>query len=116
MLLRLYRAVCSMSAFASGKHAFGFCDLTGFRYPLKDLVPQIVNGRPTGLLVGKDVNSPDQPQLKLGRIRMDDPQALRNPRPDQGLDESRILSSFDPVGQVGLEMFGSIGTVTVSTG
>ena len=104
-----------MSAFASGKHAFGFCDLTGFRYPLKDLVPQIVDGRPTGLLVGKDVNSPDQPQLKLGRIRMDDPQALRNPRPDQGLDASRILSSFDPVGQVGLEMFGSVGIVTVST-
>ena len=51
-----------MSAFASGKHAFGFCDLTGFRYPLKDLVPQIVDGRPTGLRVGKDVNSPDQPQ------------------------------------------------------
>ena len=98
-------------AFASNKNAYGICDLTGFRYRHKDL-------RKTwdGLLVGKDVNSPDQPQLKLGRIRMDDPQALRNPRPDQGLDESRILSSFDPVGQVGLEMFGSIGTVTVSTG
>ena len=104
-----------MSAFASGKHAFGFFDLTGFRYPLKDLVPQIVDGRPTGLLVGKDVNSPDQPQLKVWRIRMDDPHALRNPRPDQGLDESRLLSSFDPVGQVGLEMFGSVGIVTVST-
>ena len=102
-------------SYASGKYAFGYCDRTGFRYPKKDLVPQIVNQRPTGLLVGKDVVDPDQPQLQLGRVRVDDPQALRNPRPDQGLDESRILSSFDPVGQVGLEMFGSVGTVTVST-
>tara|TARA_R110002012_G_C11577930_1_gene605061 strand:- start:763 stop:1086 length:324 start_codon:yes stop_codon:yes gene_type:complete len=102
-----------MGAYASGKYAFGYCDLTGFRYPIKDLVPQIVNGRPTGFLVGKDVNSPDQPQLKLGRIRMDDPQALRSPRPDQGLLESRILSSFDPVGQVGLGMTGNAGIVTI---
>mgnify|MGYP000082389626 CR=1 FL=1 len=104
-----------MGAYASGKYAFGFCDLTGFRYPIKQLVPQIVNGRPTGFLVGKDVNSPDQPQLKLGRIRMNDPQALRNPRPDQSLDESRVLSSFDPVGQVGLGMTSSVGRITVST-
>lgn len=104
-----------MGAYASGKYAFGFCDLTGFRYPIKQLVPQIVNGRPTGFLVGKDVNSPDQPQLKLGRIRMNDPQALRNPRPDQSLDESRVLSSFDTVGQVGLGMTSSVGRITVST-
>tara|TARA_R100001377_G_scaffold79576_2_gene57920 strand:+ start:704 stop:1021 length:318 start_codon:yes stop_codon:yes gene_type:complete len=104
-----------VGAYASGKYAFGFCDLTGFRYPIKQLVPQIVNGRPTGFLVGKDVNSPDQPQLKLGRIRMNDPQALRNPRPDQSLDESRVLSSFDPVGQVGLGMTSSVGRITVST-
>jgi len=104
-----------VGAYASGKYAFGFCDLTGFRYPIKQLVPQIVNGRPTGFLVGKDVNSPDQPQLKLGRIRMNDPQALRNPRPDQSLDESRVLSSIDPVGQVGLGMTSSVGRITVST-
>jgi hypothetical protein len=41
-------------SYAAGKYAFGYCDLTGFRYPIKDLVPQIKNGRPTGLRVGKD--------------------------------------------------------------
>jgi|TARA_R100001126_G_C4868786_1_gene171803 hypothetical protein len=111
-------------SYASGKYAFGYCDLTGFRYPLKDLVPQIVNGRPTGLRVGKDVVSPDQPQLQLGRLRLDDPQALRNARPDQSLDESRRLFAFDPVGggntalgsrTVGLDMFGEVGTVKVVT-
>ena len=54
-----------MSRFAEGKHAYGFCDMTGFRYKLKDLVPEIVNQRPTGFLVGKDVVDPDQPQLQL---------------------------------------------------
>lgn len=78
-----------MTSFAAGKYAFGYCDRTGFRYAKKDLVPQIENQRPTGLLVGKDVLDEDQPQLQLGKIRMDDPQALRNPRPDQSLDESR---------------------------
>ena len=57
-----------MSAFTRGKYAFGFCDKTGFRYPLKDLVPEIVNQRPTGFLVGRDVVDRDQPQLQLGQI------------------------------------------------
>ena len=64
-----------MSSFTKGKYAFGYCDLTGFRYPLKDLVPEIVNQRPTGFLVGRDVVDPDQPQLQLGRLKVDDPKA-----------------------------------------
>ncbi len=111
-------------SYASGKYAFGYCDRTGFRYPKKDLVPQIVNQRPTGLLVGKDVVDPDQPQLQLGRVRVDDPQALRNPRPDQSLEQSRKFFAFDPVGggvtalgsrTVGLDIEGQIGNVTVTT-
>ena len=111
-------------SYASGKYAFGYCDRTGFRYPKKDLVPQIVNQRPTGLLVGKDVVDLDQPQLQLGRVRVDDPQALRNPRPDQSLEQSRKFFAFDPVGggvtalgsrTVGLDIEGQIGNVTVTT-
>ena len=84
-------------SYASGKYAFGYCDRTGFRYPKKDLVEQVVNQRPTGLLVGKDVLDPDQPQLQLGRVRVDDPQALRNPRPDQSLQESRKFFARNPI-------------------
>ena len=40
-----------MSSYAKGKRAFGFCDRTGFRYPLRDLVRQIEDGRWNGLLV-----------------------------------------------------------------
>ena len=102
-----------MSSYASGKKAFGFCDRTGFRYKLRDLVPQIEDGRPNGMLVGRDVLDQDQPQLQLGRIRMDDPQALRDPRPDRGLAESGGLFSWNPVGLVGLDMSGQVGKVTV---
>ena len=83
-----------------------------------------MNQRPTGLLVGKDVVDPDQPQLQLGRVRVDDPQALRNPRPDRSLEQSRKFFAFDPVGggvtalgsrTVGLDIEGQIGNVTVTT-
>jgi len=100
---------------ARGKYAYGYCDRTGFRYPLRDLVPEIFNQRPTGFLIGKDVVDPDQPQLQVGKLLLDDPKPLINPRPDRSLDESRILSSFDPVGQVGLGMTSSVGRVTVTT-
>jgi hypothetical protein len=113
-----------MSSYASGKNAFGFCDRTGFRYPLKDLVPQIQNGRPNGLLVGRDVVDEDQPQLQLGKLRTLDPQSLRDPRPDTGQAESRRMYAFDPIGggntalgsrTVGLDMTAELGKITVST-
>ena len=113
-----------MSSYAEGKKAFWFCARTGFRYPLKDLVPQIENGRPNGLLVGRDVVDEDQPQLQLGRLNMDDPQALRDPRPDTGEAESRKLYAWDPVGggnsalggrTVGLDITAVVGKVKVNT-
>ena len=113
-----------MSNYANGKHAFGFCDRTGFRYRKKDLVPQIENQRPNGLLVGKDVLDKDQPQLQLGKLNMQDPQAIRNPRPDVSLTESRSLAAWNPVGggselygteTLGLDIKGEVGKVTVST-
>ena len=113
-----------MSIYARGKHAFGFCDVTGFRYALRDLVPLIRDGRDTGFRVGFDVLDKDNPQYELGRMKMSDPQALINPKPDTALEESRILGAFDPVGgvitelgsrTVGLDITGEIGRVTVVT-
>jgi hypothetical protein len=80
--------------YAKGKHAYGICDRTGFRYPLKDLRNQIKDKKRTGLLVGKDVLDKDQPQLQLGRLRLNDPQAL----PQTDLEASRGLSGFNPIG------------------
>lgn len=102
-------------SYAKAKYAFGFCDKTGFKYPLKDLVPEYNNGVKTGFLVGRDVVDPDQPQNFLGRIKINDPQSLRNPRPDTSLIESRALYGFDPVGNDAVFMTASVGRVSVTT-
>jgi hypothetical protein len=101
---------------AGSKFAYGFCDRTGFRYPLKDLVQEFRQGRATGLRVGKDMVDPDHPQNWLGRTTqiLPDAQALINPRPDLTLEESRNFFSFNPVGQGGTKMVASSGTVKVS--
>ena len=112
-------------SYAEGKYAFGFCDRTGFRYKLKDMVEQYKGGRTTGLRVGNDVVDKDQPQLQLGRINKSDSQSLRHPRPESTLDESRRLYAWNPIGggntamgsrTVGLTMHGQVGKLTVSTG
>ena len=112
-----------MGAFAKGSKAYGFCDRTGARYPLKDLVRQFENRVPNGLLVGRDVVDIDHEQLRLGDVDASDPQTLKNPRPDKGLVESRALSAWNPVGggitqmgsrTVGLDISVEVGQVTVS--
>ena len=111
-----------MGRYANGKHAFGFCDRTGFRYKLSDLKPEFRAGVKTGLLVGKDVWDKDQPQNFLGKIGdYTDPQSLRNPRPDISLTESRGLFAWNPVGNGNADTDGGttvrahVGTVTIST-
>ena len=113
-----------MSRFSKGEYAYGICDMTGFRYKLKDLVPEIVNQRPTGFRVGKDVVDPDQPQLQLGKVKVDDPRSLRDPRPDRAREASRKFFAWNPVGggitelgsrTVGLDIEAQSGKVTVTT-
>lgn len=99
---------------ATGKHAYGFCDRTGFRYPLKDLVEEYVRGVPTGRRVGRDMVDPDHPQNWVGEAEVDDPKPLNDPRPDTSLRESRRMFSFNPVGVGNLEMQGSVGRVVAS--
>tara|TARA_R110002050_G_scaffold126583_1_gene247333 strand:- start:12 stop:389 length:378 start_codon:yes stop_codon:yes gene_type:complete len=101
-------------AYAKSKYAFGFCDRTGFRYPLNDLVPEYNNGVKTGFLVGRDIKDPDQPQNFLGRLKINDPQSLRNPRPDTSLLESRELFGFNPVWNPAQYVVASVGRVTVA--
>jgi len=99
-------------SYASGKHAYGICDRTGFRYPLEDLVYEFQDGHRTGFRVGKDVVDPDQPQNFLGRIRVVDPQSLLNPRPD--VSPGRGLFGWNPVGHPLVHLTGQVGAVTVA--
>lgn len=68
--------------FASGKHAIAECDRCGQRYKLKELKKQVLKTKTYNLLVCPTCWDPDQPQLQLGMYPVDDPQGLRDPRPD----------------------------------
>lgn len=85
----------SSKAFASGKYAHGFCDRCGWRYPLDQLREEIVNDARVGNRVCPECYDPDHPQNHIGKVDTSDPQSLRDPRPDQGLDESRTLTNED---------------------
>ena len=72
------------SRFASDRIAIAMCDVCGFQYKLKELKSLVVKGRDTNIKACPECWNPDQPQLKLGEFPVDDPQAIRNPRPDDG--------------------------------
>lgn len=116
--------------FASDKKAIAMCDVCGFQYKLKELKSLVVKDRETQIKACPECWNPGQPQLKLGEFPVNDPQAIRNPRPDRSLGVSGVYSSRDiqwgwnPVGggndpfgltPNNLVATGSVGTVTVTT-
>ena len=68
--------------FASGKFSIAECDRCGQRYKLTQLRMEIVKTKVYQLKVCDECWDPDQPQLQLGMYPVDDPQAVRQPRPD----------------------------------
>ena len=68
--------------FASGKYAIAQCDRCNFRYKLKELKTQTVKTKPYKIKVCQSCWDPDHPQLQLGMYPVNDPQAVREPRPD----------------------------------
>ena len=70
------------SKFASGRWAISQCDRCNFRFPLKILRRLVIKTKNINLLVCPECWEADQPQLQLGMYPVNDPQALRNPRPD----------------------------------
>ena len=78
--------------FASGKNAISECDRCGQRFKLKVLKTEIIKLKNYNLLVCPECWDPDHPQLQLGMFPVDDPQALRNPRPDRSYTVSGLLA------------------------
>jgi len=123
--------------FSSGKFAISQCDRCGFRFKLKQLKFEVIKTKLYQLKVCPECWDQDQPQLQLGMYPVDDPQAVRQPRPDTtyytaGLDANGFPSGgsrdiqwgWAPVGgssffDVGLTpnylvATTSVGTVSVS--
>lgn len=68
--------------FASGKYAIAQCDRCNFRFKLKELRIQTLKTKPYRIKVCNTCWDPDQPQLQIGMYPVNDPQAVREPRPD----------------------------------
>ena len=122
--------------FASGRHSIAECDRCGQRFKLKQLKSLTIKTKKVNILVCPECWEPDQPQLSIGLYPINDPQAVRNPRPDvsylvSGLDVegdpsggSRIFQwGWQPVGGArdggltpnDLNLQITLGTVTVAT-
>jgi len=86
------------SKFASGKKAISECDRCGQRYPLRKLKPLVIKTKLTNILCCPTCWDPDQPQLQLGLYPVNDPQALRNPRPDNSYLQSGLNINGMPSG------------------
>ena len=111
-------------SYARGKKALGICDRCGFTYKLNELYYETQNQIRNGLRVCNECLDQDHPQLRLGELNINDPQALYNSRPDTGESASTRYSSFDPIGggvtafgssTMGLTMNAKLGKLTVST-
>ena len=74
--------------FSSAKNSIAECDRCGFRYKLKDLKNLIIKTKQVTIKVCTTCWEPDQPQLQLGMYPVDDPQAVREPRPDNSYRQS----------------------------
>ena len=83
------------SKYSSGKFAIAQCDRCNFRYKLSQLKRLVIKTKNVDILVCQNCWEPDQPQLQLGMYPVNDPQAVRNPRPDV---------SYQVSGQNGLQI------------
>lgn len=132
------------SKFSSGKWAISICDRCGFQYQLKELKTLTIKTKNVNIKVCQECWEPDQPQLSLGLYPVDDPQALRDPRPDTSYVQAGLTGlqltpddnggpsggsrdiqwGWNPVGfgnpldleiDDNLEATGAVGTVTITT-
>ena len=117
--------------YTTNKNALADCDVCGFQYKLKTLKSLFVRKTKTNILACTECWNPDQPQNMQGMYPVEDPQAVRDPRPDKSFTEAGPYSSRDiqwgwnPVGFANpldlpgipdnLEGDGEVGSVTVTT-
>lgn len=86
------------SKFASGKYAIAECDRCGQRYKLKELRKQVLKTKLYNVKVCPSCWDPDHPQLQLGMYPVNDPQAVREPRPDVSYQVSGVGPDGTPEG------------------
>ena len=89
------------SKFSSGKFAIAQCDRCGWRYKLSQLKRLVIKTKNVNILVCRECWESDQPQLQLGMYPVNDPQAVRDPRPDSNSYYQSGLSGLQLTNQTG---------------
>ena len=95
------------SKYSSGKHSIAECDRCGQRFKLVQLKKLVIKTKQVSIKVCPECWEPDQPQLQLGMYPVNDPQAVREPRPD---------TSYYASGQSGLQTSNGTGTSVTEVG
>lgn len=93
--------------FSSGKYSIAMCDRCGQQYKLKKLKTEVIKTKRYAIRVCPECWDPDHPQLQLGMYPVDDPQAVRDPRPD---------TSYVSSGLNGLQINANGGTGVLGNG
>lgn len=92
--------------FSSGKHSIANCDRCGQQFYLRELKKLTIKTKQVSIKVCSECWEPDQPQLQVGMYPVNDPQAVREPRPD---------TSYYSSGNSGL-LTSSLNNNTVASG
>lgn len=92
------------------------CDRCGLTYEYGDLRYEAVRGRKTGMKVCQWCFDEDHPQNWQGSVKVQDAQALEDPRPDLAVSVYQSLFGWKPVGHPTTgETVAVAGKVTVVT-
>jgi len=104
-----------MARYSNKKSAYGICDISGFRYNLRDMKKTW-----RGTMVGPDMFEPKHPQLNPRPVPVED-QSLPDARPDTS-DDNNFFVVYTNVGlgKLGKELTTfettfSVGEVTITT-
>lgn len=96
------------SRFASGKFAIAECDRCAFRFKLSELRTLTIKTKRVNIKVCPECWEADHPQLQLGLYPVNDPQAVRDPRPDLSYIQSRAF--IDPI-RIGVGVSVAVGAL-----
>jgi hypothetical protein len=95
------------SRFSSGKYSIAECDRCGFRYKLTQLRNLVIKTKNVAIKVCSECWEADHPQLQLGLYPVNDPQAVREPRPDVSYRSSGLSGLQLTANDVGYPEMGS---------
>ena len=76
--------------YSSGKFSIAECDRCGGQYKLRELKPLVVKSKIIHTKVCKECWEPDHPQLLVGLYPVRDPEAVKDPRPDNSYVQSGL--------------------------